>query len=334
MLPWATAAAVLIGSPDDAIVLAGLDARLDCGFDPVRIGLVEGIEPDSVNALVSVDPTAVYQGVQLDWSEAAQRVFTPAMSSIMQPARMVANRKPRLAARGSRFPLLPSDAVSGFPVAESAIRRHRMKTPSEDSIRVSALFAVSTVRVSIEQAEQQFNCFGQLYRATGRQMPDTDKLRACFVGLQNTKTRVFREVAGYAGTIQKAIAAGYRDRELRRYLAMETQLPEGLAMAKLSFTLALLGQDTICIDARLLGVLFPRPTDRAHFEKRISKQRGRISTKAIDLYEAAEDAFLDGNPYYRAGDPIGRARAQWMSWEGIGGKGAEHRVWLNLLPAA
>jgi hypothetical protein len=339
MVPWATVPPLpFLSVRSDAtmaIVLAGLDPSGGSivGFDPVRVGLVEGIEPAGVDALVSVDPAAVYQGVQLDWSEAAQRVLTSSMRSIMEPVRLVANRKPRLAPRGGRFPLLPPDAVSGFPVAESVIRRHRMKTPSEDSIRVSALFAVSTVRVSIEQAEEQFHCFGELYRATGRQMPDLGKLRSCFVGLQNTKTRVFTEVAGYAGTIHKAIAAGYRDRELRRYLAMETQLPEGLALAKLSFTLALLGQDTVCIDARLLSVLFPRPVDRAHFEKRISKQRGRISTKAIDLYEAAEDAFLNGNPYYRAGDAIGRARAQWMSWEGVGGKGAEHRVWLNLLPA-
>jgi hypothetical protein len=318
-----------------SIVLAGFEGDSSIvGFDPVRIGLVEGIEPTDVEALISVDPVAVYHGVQLEWSEAVHRIMTPAMKSIMAPARMVANRKPRLAARGGRFPLLPPDAVSGFPVAESVIRRHRMRTPSEDSIRVSSLFAVSTVRVSIEQAEKQFDCFGELYRARGRQMPDAGKLRDCFVGLQNTKTRVFTEVAAYASTIHKAIADGYRDRELRSYLAMETQLPEGLALAKLSFTLALLGQDTICLDARLLGVLFPRPVDRAHFEKRISKQRGRIAAKAIDLYEAAEDAFLDGNPYYRAGDPIGRARAQWMSWEGVGGKGAEHRVWLNLLPAS
>jgi hypothetical protein len=88
-------------------------------------------------------------------------------------------------------------------------------------------------------------------------------------------------------------------------------------LSKLSFTLALLGQDT-CLPRCALGVMFPRTVDRAHFERLTKKRSGRISEKALAAYEAAEDAFLSG---LRGGG------------ESVGGKGAEHRVWLNLLPA-
>lgn len=304
---------VLVGTETD-----GSPALI--GFDPVRIQLVE-FRPEDIITLVSVDPAAVYYGVELGVSE-------------KWVERLVANRRPRYAPKGDQFPLLPEEALSGFPAAEVYLRRHRMRVPSEDAIRVSALFAVSTVRTRIDQAEIAFNCFAELYRARGRQMPDLSKLKRCFVGLQNTKTAVFDAVAKYVPVIREAMGTGYRDRELRRVLALQAPPPEGLGLAKLSFTLALLGQDTICLDARLLGVMFPRADHRTRFEKTISKRDGKFNEKAIAAYEEAEDAFLADNPHYDKRDPIGRARCQWTSWEAVGGKGAEHRVWLNLLPAA
>lgn len=316
---------VLRNAPTVSIVLVGLisDDGHDHlrGFDPVRLELVE-FDPAHIEVVASIDPAAVYFGVQTRWDTAN-----------VLDERAVANRA-RYKPKGDRFPLLPEGALSGFPVAEPHLRRHRMRPPTIDAIRVSGLFAVSTVRTRIELAETQFDCFGQLYRAQGRQMPDLRKLRDCFVGLQNSKTAVFAAVAAYAPTIHAAIRDGLRDRALRRHLALSAPPPDGLGLAKLSFTLALLGQDTICLDARLLGRMFPRATDRVHFEKQISKREGRITEKALATYEAAEDAFLEGNRFYDPKDPIGRARAQWMSWEGVGQKGATHRVWLNLLPSA
>ena len=299
-------------------VLLGVGAEGLLGFDPVGIGLL-AFDPDDVEAVVSLDPVAVFYGADVEWSVAAHRDL-----------RAVANRA-RFAPRGKRFELLPEGVLSGYPVAEHVIRRHRMRVPSEDAIRVSSLFAVSTVRTPIEQAEKQFDCFGDLYRARGRQMPALDDLRDCFVGLQNQKTATFAAVAAYASTVRAAMRSGLRDRALRRHLALEEPPPEGLGLAKLSFTLALLGQDTICLDSRLLGRMFPQEAARRKFDKGIEKRSGRFSEKAVALYEAAEDAFLDGNPHYDRRNPVGRARAQWTAWEAVGGRGAEHRVWLNLL---
>ncbi len=308
-------------TPRDAIpLLVGLDSADNLlGYHPVDDTIVEQWSPMNVIGLVSFDPAAVYFGVQVERAQ--------------QDLALVANRRRRYAPRGQLFLPLPEGELSGFPAAEPVLRRHRMTVPSVDTVRVCALFAVNTVRIRIELAERQFDCFGALYRQHGREMPPLEEVRECFLGMQNVRTEVFREVAEYAPTIRDAIAHGYRDRELRHLLAMDTETPDGLGLAKLSFVLALLGQDTICLDGRLLGRMFANPKDRAHFEKVISKREGRYTQVAIDAYEGLEDAFLTENPHYNPNDPIGRARAQWQSWEGVGRKRAEHRVWMNLLPA-
>jgi hypothetical protein len=307
--------------PRDAVpLLLGLDpAGSIIGYDLVDDTIVDQWQSRDVVALVNLDPAAVYLGV---WVESA-------------PTRLalVANRRRRYAPRGQLFLPLPEGELSGFPAAEPVLRRHRMTTPTVDTVRVCSLFAVNTVRIRIELAERQFDCFGDLYRKHGRELPPLEELRECFLGMQNVRSKVFHEVAEYAPVIRDAIAHGYRDRELRHLLAMDTDTPEGLGLAKLSFTLALLGQDTICLDGRLLSRMFGSAKDRSHFEKVTSKREGHYTQAALDAYEALEDAFLTGNPNYDPTDPIGRARAQWQSWEGVGKKGAEHRTWMNLLPA-
>lgn len=301
-------------------VLLGLSGEGLVGFDPESLDTWM-FEPYDITSVISTDPACVFYGARAAWSE-------------MVHGRAAANRAkkrlPKFVAKGHDFPVLPDGVLSGFPVAARTIRKLRGEVPSVDTITVSALFAVSTVRTSIEQAEMSYDCFGKLYNARSRTMPPVADLRQCFRGLQNTKSRMFSGVAGYASEIRQAIVAGYQDRELRSVLALDTDLPDGLGLAKLSFTLALLGHDTICLDGRLLGTMFSR-AQRTAFEGAIGKERGRISTRALQTYEAAEDAFLSGNPHFDPNDPIGRARAQWTSWEAVGGKGASHSVWLKML---
>ncbi len=313
---------VLVRSgPHDSIpVLAGVDSVGQMvGYDLVNDDIVEGADVSDVVGVVSLYPAAVFYGVE------AERVE--------QPPAAVANRRRRYQPRGQLFTFLPEGELSGFPAAERVLRRHRMVIPSLDTIRVSALFAVNTIRTKISTAEAQFDCVGTLYEEHGREMPPIEDLRKCFKGLQNSKSETFQKVADYAPTIRDAIAHGYRDRELRHILATDTDTPDGLGLSKLSFTLALLGNDTVCIDARLLKRMFPNESDREHFQRIIGKRKGRISQNAIDAYESLEDAFLKDNPHYDPNDPLGRARAQWKSWEATGGRGAEHQTWMRLLPA-
>ena len=302
-------------------VLAGIDQSGGLlGYDAVGDVILEDWTAADIVGLVNLDPAAVYFGVQAVQADA----FLTGMA---------ANRR-HYAPRGQLFLPLPEGELSGFPMAERAIRRHRMTTPDVDTVRVCALFAINTVRIRIEGAEKQFECFGALYRQHGRELPPLPELRSCFQGLQNTRSRMFSEVAAYAPTIRDALSRGYRDRELRHVLATDTEMPNGLGLAKLSFTLALLGQDTICLDGRLLSTMFKDKKDRAHFEKVTSKREGAFSQKAVDAYEALEDAFLAGNPHYDPADPVGRARCQWQSWEAVAGKGSAHETWMKLLPEA
>lgn len=289
------------------------------GFD---MDAVWSFDPEDIIAVVNTDPAAVFYGVRAAWAVDVEE-------------RMVANRVrkrlPKFAAKGQAFPLLPEGVLSGFPVAARTIRKHREEVPSIDTIIVSSIFAVSTVRVRIEAAEVAYGCFGKLYRERARTMPTVGELKNCFQGLQNTKSAMFADVAAFAPTIRQVIEMGYLDRELRSVLALDSVLPSGLGLAKLSFTLALLGHDTICLDGRLLGTMFTAK-DRADFERATRKEEGgAVSVRALRTYEAAEDAFLEGNRHFDPRDPIGRARAQWTAWEAVGGKGAEHRPWLSLL---
>jgi hypothetical protein len=111
----------------------------------------------------------------------------------------------------------------------------------------------------------------------------------------------------------------------------ETDLPVGLGVTKMSFTLALLGQDCVCLDARLLVRMFGSRDKATDVESGWGKSGSHVSELSLTRYEKVEDAFLKGNPMYDAKDPIGRARCQWMSWESVGGQAAKHSVWLSVV---
>lgn len=314
---------VTVSDPDEGIyahVLMGDgEAGSLLGLDPIDGELFE-FEPESILSLLSFDPACVMYGFHASYREAGLRMAA-------NPAR---GKVPRYRPRGARFPVLPAGTLSGYPEASVLIRKLRATVPSIEAIRKSALFAVSTVRVGIEEAEESFDCFHQLYEQYG-DMPDAAVIVRCFKGLQNQKSRMFAEVAEYASVIQEAIKSGLRDRELRRHLCLNTRLPSGLGMAKVSFTLALIGHNTVCIDGRLLGVMFPDPAKREQFERTIAKRAGAYSELTLARYEALERVFLEENPHYDASDPLGAARAQWLSWEAVGGAGATHSTWMKTI---
>ena len=270
------------------------------------------------------------------------------------PRLVAANPLGLVGGRGARFEPLPEGVASGFPRARQEIERYRAEVPTTRVIILSMAFALSTVRTNIASAERAFACYGERYHTT-QGPPSYDDILDCFTlygqGLAPSKTETLRGIAPYGETIESAMLLGLRDRDLRRHLATATDLPPGLSLAKLSFTLALLGQNVICLDARLLGTMFDAE-EQETFNRRTKKadkgpSRGRLRQDAVDAYEEAEDLFLDGNRYYDPSDPLGQARAQWMSWESVGEKSktgtlhrrgmrwqvvpAEHAVWIDVV---
>lgn len=266
---------------------------------------------DSVFSVISGDPPAVFVGLELEPKRA--------------PLRAVANK-------GASFPTLPPGTMSGFPVAYQRISKHRELTPSHEAVFLSIAFAISTVQTPIAIAEESYSCFSEIFFQE-KGLPPSEKFVSCFKGLQNSKSEMFQEAWEYAHHLRMSMSHGrLQDQYLRRWLALDgPPLPKGLGLAKLSFVLALLGQDCVCLDARLLGVLFDDPGAKRRWEKQIEKKKGRITERALAAYEELEMLFLLDNPYYNPQDPLGRARCQWMSWEAVGGRAATHGVWLNVM---
>lgn len=195
----------------------------------------------------------------------------------------------------------------------------------------SIIFTGTTIRTSIKTAERAFLCFAEEYERAGRTHVPLDKLRECFrpLGLFESRGALYEGAAKWAPAVHEAMKRGLQDRELRRHLFLTTELPKGLSITKLSFVLELLGQNVCCLDGRILGRMFG--TKGA---LKIGHEFNRpVSERVVARYEQIEDAFLSNNPFYRKGDPIGRARAQWMSWETAGRPpgAASHSVWLRVV---
>ena len=310
---------------DGVPVLAGVDEDGTLFGITVPDGETASFTPDEVVGVVSIDPAAVYFGASFQIAaESMKRAAAPKMRG----------RPPHYQPRGHLFHPLPEGMVTGYAAARPVLERFRSEPPDVLAIRYSALFAVSTIRVTIEQAEKSFECFVRVADAEKkRAFPTIKSIRDCFAALRNVKARQFLGVAEYAPTIRTAMERGLRDRELRRYLAQETDLPLGLGLTKLSFTLLLLGQDCMCMDSRILQRMFGSPEAADKVMASWGKTpKGRISDLGIARYEAVEESFLTGNRFYDPHDPIGRGAAQWISWEPLAQppKPAPHTVWLKV----
>ena len=271
----------------------------------------------------------LYDGTSLDKAKAA--VGDGTAEDRAKPTRLPTSFAPQ----GYKFAPMPSPLFGGDPIltgfteVRPQLLKHRSEVPSIETIQLSTVFAGSTVHTGIATAEKAFKCIVTMYERQGRRLPALADIDACLtpLGLIVGRRKMYESVAAWAPSVHEAMASGLRDRELRRHLYFKTELPEHIALAKLSFTLALLGQDCCCLDARLLNRMFGQDEGN-----HLAHEFGRPPREAvIARYEAVEDAFLDNNPFYRKDDPVGRARAQWMSWESVGGQPATHSVWLNVV---
>ena len=132
-----------------------------------------------------------------------------------------------------------------------------------------------------------------------------------------------------------------RDRELRRRAARELGMPLGLGLTKFTFGLELLGQNVCCLDKHILGILVgaaktleeAREAGTALATQISRKDRPRkgeerrwlaISETSLNLYEKYEDMLVEDNEFYKSSDPMGYARAQWMTWEILRGEATMH----------
>jgi hypothetical protein len=158
-----------------------------------------------------------------------------------------------------------------------------------------------------------------------------DEVRGCIwpLGYHKSREQLYTQAPKWAPLVQQAFRQGLKDRDLRRHLFLHTETPYGISLAKLSFVLALLGQDLVCLDVRILDRMFGAGRGK-DYSKTWDVPGRELS---IERYERVEDAFLRGNPFYDPRDPVGRARAQWQSWESQGrpARPEAHHAWLDVV---
>lgn len=278
---------------------------------------------DQVLAVRSQDIVAVGD------SAPARVAFAPMLSVEEIPLRMAANAKV-LPLRRKRE-AVPTNFVSGYDVyaRPSAIfwRKHGVGT---QPALAAGIFALSSIRTNIMTTLKLFSMLTP--HVLLDELPHIDELVQIVdesgAGFRSTKTgrpAWFAGFYGYRHDIVEAINNGLRDDALRKLLATVVDMPLGLGLAKLSFTLALLGNNLGCLDGRIIGYAFTSAT-RKRFEKALTKKGDRYSEKAYDTYRSAELRILRNNPFYDPDDPVGLARAQWMLWESLGPESARRHT--------
>jgi hypothetical protein len=240
--------------------------------------------------------------------------------------------------RGFRFQWTPEKpkGLTAFPEVRPVLITLRDQIPSLESIRTSAIFAGLTAHAQTSEAEGIFTQLADEFWRMHGALPPIEVFESFFSNMRGMRSLLYESVPVWAPIVQHAMRSkhdgglGLRDRELRRYLWVDRikDKPHGLALAKMSFALMLLGQNVLCLDTWIVRRMYGLTTEKE--EKAVIDQWKGHTELALTRYEQVEDAFLKGNPWYHPNDPIGRSRAQWMSWEWAIGEAAPHRPWLEL----
>lgn len=226
----------------------------------------------------------------------------------------------------SRRRKLQSEFTSGYPaLARAHALRWREKPAGPKVILAAGVFALASVRVGIDKTLRIMELFTP-YLVEGK-LPTRKKMVALIeqadAGMQNTKPAQFASFADFVPQIRSRMRAGLRDDELRRALCVDIPAPLGMSVAKLSFTLALLGNNCGCLDARVLQWAYGDEREEVQSHLSTKTRAGTVSPARYADYVRIERNILTRTPYYDPEDPVGLARAQWMLWEQMGESGPE-----------
>jgi hypothetical protein len=263
--------------------------------------------------------------------------FAPSVLAAAGAAALAAN-PPRVIPLAQRRKL-QSEFVSGYPaLARAHALRWRKKPAGPKVVLAAGIFALASVRVGIVKTLRIMELFTP-YLVEGElpaRQKMVDLIASTGAGMQNTKPDHFAAFAEFVPKIQAGMRAGLRDDELRRALCVETPAPSGMSVAKLSFTLALLGNNCGCLDARVLQWAYgsKEKVDAASGYLTDKSASGFVSEERYARYREAERKILTATPYYDPNDPVGLARAQWMLWEQMGESGPEQHDHKEFFDAA
>ena len=224
-----------------------------------------------------------------------------------------------------RAKLASTGVVTGYTAyANDAARFWREHGVGAQPILAAGVFALASIQTPIDNT-LKLTAMLTPYLVDGK-LPSKRKLHTICtqagVGLQNSRPDWFEAFEQYVPEIESRAGTKFDD-ALRKDLCLNTSLPKGLSITKLSFVLALIGNDCGCLDARILGWAYGDESTKAAAYLS-SKSRGLITPARYRKYRDAEVGILRRTPYFNPEDPLGLARAQWMLWEQLGEGGPEY----------
>lgn len=255
--------------------------------------------------------------------------FAPEMKVTQRAAqrrglRIAANPEPKILPMRRRREF-STEFHSGYT---AYARRHalfwREHGAAPQPIFTAGVFALASIQTPIAQCLKLCAMLGPYLKE--ERLPQPEELRAIVkasgTGLESRRVQSMTEMFDYRLVVSEAINRDrLMDNDLRKSLALGTRLPTGLGMAKLSFTLALMGHNLGCLDARILNWAFGGVEEAEEFISRASrKSGGSVTPTAYATYRDAEIKILTRTPYFDKDDPVGLARSQWMLWEALGGE--------------
>jgi hypothetical protein len=324
--------------------------------DPIFGTLI--VRPDDCFGVISTETGSVLPATR------PILIASPTSSHLMPgPARMVANEAKVIMLRPRHFE--GEEFPSGYPHAWEIIRRWREGVaPDWRTIALSAIFARFSIQRPIEEAEMLYRKFGPTIRASMLRgaLPSEAQLLH-FKGIKDTRAVRLRkkgkrkgeyswddvpailDIFEWAPWVAEQAQSKVYTRKFRDNIAIEWA-PRGLGIAKISFTMMLMGRDAACVDTRIQRLFFGEYTEefedasfdvealeeeeepeggatpRTQWMSRVSRRsrakgsRG-VSRPALTAYTELEDKFKD-TPYFDPEWPMPFAKAQWMMWETLG----------------
>jgi hypothetical protein len=341
---------------DDSITVA----------DPIFGTMI--VHPDDCFGVISTETGAMLPATR------PTLIHSPVSTHLLgEPERLVANEaevimlRPRHVKDAEMFP-------SGYPHAWEIIRRWREGVAADwRTVALGAIFARNSIQRPIEEAERLFRTFGPRIRdALLRDKPPSEAQLLQFKGIKDTRAVRLRkkgkrrgeyawdDIPSYLDIFEWApwVASQAQSRDysrgFRNNIAIEWA-PRGLGLAKISFTMMLIGRDAACLDTRIQRHFFGEYEEetgdtsfqfgaleeeeaggeeeapvklvgaspaRLQYERRASARSGAkgargVTRLALDTYRGLEDK-LRGTEFFDEKWPMPFARAQWMLWETLG----------------
>lgn len=237
----------------------------------------------------------------------------------------------------------PPATRSGYPVAWERVRRWRERVaPRWQTVALVGVFTALTIRESYEQAEEVFEDIGPTLRGLMRAqiVPSRRTIRSVLIeaghrALLGRRSESISEVISYSAELSPRLR---RDpdygRGFRNRAALETRLPVGIGLAKLSFWVSLLGRDAACIDMPILRSWFGLEAESLaeRFQKaRTGRRRVRVTERQVVDYNALEELLRHEPGIWDPKWPMPYARAQWLLWERVVGDVAAHETLFRII---